>query len=92
KFALVEGKKLLINPRVVNGETVGDSLPTDSDALKAIAKHHEEVQLILDWKDESKHLSAFVDKIKDFIEPDGKLHGDFKQVGTVTLRYAAANP
>ncbi|MGZ7312303.1 hypothetical protein ACXWQU_09290, partial [Streptococcus pyogenes] len=39
KFALVEGKKLLINPRVVNGETVGDSLPTDSDALKAIAKH-----------------------------------------------------
>ncbi|WP_336325163.1 DNA polymerase, partial [Porphyromonas pogonae] len=56
------------------------------------AKHHEEVQLILDWKDESKHLSAFVDKIKDFIEPDGKLHGDFKQVGTVTLRYAAANP
>lgn len=92
KFALVEGKKLLINPRVVNGETVGDSLPADSDALKAIAKHHEEVQLILDWKDESKHLSAFVDKIKDFIEPDGKLHGDFKQVGTVTLRYAAANP
>lgn len=92
KFALVDGKKLLINPKVVNGETIGESLPADGDALKAIAKHHEEVNLILQYKDEAKHLSSFVEKINDYIEPDGKLHGDFKQVGTVTLRYAAANP
>ncbi|WAX12616.1 DNA polymerase [Enterococcus phage EC99P1] len=92
KFALVDGKKLVVNPKVVNGEVIGDSLPADSKAMGAIAKHHEAVQLILDWKDESKHLSAFVEKMDSFIEPDGKLHGDFKQVGTVTLRYAAANP
>lgn len=92
KFALIDGKKLVVNPKVVNGEVEGDSLPADSKAMEAIAKHHEAVQLILDWKDESKHLSAFVEKMDSFIEPDGKLHGDFKQVGTVTLRYAAANP
>lgn len=91
-FALVEGKKLLVNPRVVNGETVGDSLPADGAALKAISKHHEAVKLIIDYKDEAKHLSSFVEGITDFIQPDGKLHGEFKQVGTVTGRYAAANP
>lgn len=92
KFALVDGKKLLVNPKVVNGETVGESLPADGAALKAISKHHGAVKMILDYKDEAKHLSSFVEGITDFIQSDGKLHGEFKQVGTVTGRYAAANP
>lgn len=92
KFALVDGKKLLVNPKVVNGETIGESLPADGAALKAISKHHGAVKMILDYKDEAKHLSSFVEGITDFIQPDGKLHGEFKQVGTVTGRYAAANP
>ena len=67
-------------------------LSADSDALKAIAKHAPELKDLLELKDLTKHLTSFVEKIPAMVSPDGRLHGDFKQSSTVTLRYTASNP
>ncbi|QOC57397.1 DNA polymerase I [Enterococcus phage 9181] len=67
-------------------------LSADSDALKAIAKHAPELRDLLELKDLTKHLTSFVEKIPTMVSPDGRLHGDFKQSSTVTLRYTASNP
>ncbi|WQZ01521.1 DNA polymerase [Enterococcus phage EF_RCK] len=69
-----------------------NKLQANAKAMKKIAKAVDEVQDILDYKDLTKHLTAFVNKIDTFIAPDGKLHGQFNQFGTVTRRFSASNP
>lgn len=69
-----------------------NKLQANAKAMKKIAKAVDEVQDILDYKDLTKHLTAFVNKIDTFIAPDGKLHGQFNQFGTVTGRFSASNP
>jgi len=96
KFAMTKSGSIILDPKVDKGSTVisktGAKLPADSDALKSIAKHAPEVKDLLELKDLTKHLTSFVEKIPKMISPDGRLHGDFKQSSTVTLRYTASNP
>lgn len=69
-----------------------NKLQANSKALKKIANVAPEIQDLLELKDLTKYMSSFLEPIDTFIQPDGKLHGDFNQVGTVTLRYSASNP
>lgn len=65
---------------------------TDSKTLKVLAKFDEGCKLLVEYKDIVKHLSSFVEKIPELIQPDGKIHGSFKQTGTVTGRFSSLNP
>ena len=65
---------------------------TDSKTLKILAKYDEGCKLLVEYKDIVKHLSSFVEKLPDMIKPDGKIHGSFKQTGTVTGRFSSVNP
>ena len=69
-----------------------NKLQADSKALKKISNGVPEIKDLLELKDLTKHLTGFVNAMDRFIAPDGKLHGQFNQVGTVTLRYSASNP
>lgn len=96
-FALMPNGSVILDP-IVNAEgkvvpkNDRNKLQANAKAMKKIAKAVDEVQDILDYKDLTKHLTAFVNKIDTFIAPDGKLHGQFNQFGTVTGRFSASNP
>ncbi|BAM20912.1 DNA polymerase [Enterococcus phage BC611] len=96
-FALMPNGSVILDPMVnAEGKVVPkndrNKLQANAKAMKKIAKAVDEVQDILDYKDLTKHLTAFVNKIDTFIAPDGKLHGQFNQFGTVTGRFSASNP
>lgn len=65
---------------------------TDAKTLKILAKYDEGCSVLVEYKDIVKHLSSFVEKIPEMIKPDGKIHGGFKQTGTVTGRFSSVNP
>lgn len=108
KFAMLKSGAIILDPVVTKDFRInnkpypeevtnitsktGAKLSADSDALKAIAQHAPEVNDLLELKDLKKHLTSFVEKVPEMISPDGRLHGDFRQSSTVTLRYTASNP
>lgn len=65
---------------------------TDAKTLKTLSKYDEGCKLLVEYKDIVKHLSSFVEKLPEMIKPDGKIHGSFKQTGTVTGRFSSVNP
>lgn len=65
---------------------------TDAKTLKILAKYDEGCKILVEYKDIVKHLSSFVEKLPEMIKPDGKIHGSFKQTGTVTGRFSSVNP
>lgn len=65
---------------------------TDAKTLKILAKYDEGCKILVEYKDIVKHLSSFVEKLPEMVKPDGKIHGSFKQTGTVTGRFSSVNP
>lgn len=55
-------------------------------------KHHPVIKLLQKYKDDTKQLTGFVETIDSFIQPDGKLHGSFKQNGAKTGRFSSSEP
>ncbi|MDA2738435.1 DNA polymerase [Bacillus cereus group sp. Bc015] len=55
-------------------------------------KHHPVIKLLQKYKDDTKQLTGFVETIDTFIQPDGKLHGSFKQNGARTGRFSSSEP
>lgn len=97
RFAMKSSGAIILDPIIndkgeVEASNSRNKLSADSKALKKIATHAPEVKDLLELKDLVKYMSSFLEPIDTFIQPDGKLHGDFKQTGTVTLRYSASNP
>lgn len=65
---------------------------TDAKTLKVLAKYDLGCKLLVEYKDITKHLSSFVEKIPEMVQSDGRIHGSFKQTGTVTGRFSSVNP
>lgn len=65
---------------------------TDAKTLKILSKYDEGCRVLVEYKDIVKHLSSFVEKLPEMVKPDGKIHGSFKQTGTVTGRFSSINP
>ncbi|MHC5291095.1 DNA polymerase I [Bacillus licheniformis] len=55
-------------------------------------KNHPVIRLLQKFKDDTKQLNGFVVPIREFIQPDGKLHGSFKQNGARTGRFSSSEP
>lgn len=71
----------------------------DAKTLKQLAKHHPEVQKLVDYRELNKLLSTYIDPLpakvrKDVgdLKGDYRLHGQFNQTGTVTGRWASREP
>ncbi|GAK00885.1 DNA polymerase I [Geomicrobium sp. JCM 19055] len=64
---------------------------TGKDELKPY-KAHPVIEKLQKYKDDTKQLTGFVEKIHTFIQRDGKLHGSFKQNGARTGRFSSAEP
>lgn len=70
----------------------GHKLSTDVNTLKILSEHHEGVKLLLSFREKSKLLGTYIDALPQRIQNDGRVHGTFNQMGTVTGRYSANNP
>lgn len=63
---------------------------TDSDTLKEL--NHPLCELILNYREYAKLISTYIDKLGECAERDGRVHGEFNQVGTDTGRFSSNNP
>lgn len=70
---------------------------TDKLALKALTHHSNKdvskfSQLILDYRKIYKMLNTFLQELKTYYQPDGKIHAHFWQAGTRTGRFSSSDP
>lgn len=65
---------------------------TDAKTLKALQYKHESIPLLLEYRELTKLLGTYVEALPRLVAKDGRLHGQFNQVATVTGRFASRNP
>lgn len=63
----------------------------DQNLLAFIRKKYSLVDQYLEWKNSVTRVSA-VEKLLESIGPDGRIHCNYRQMGTETGRLSAANP
>ena len=63
---------------------------TDNETLSAIG--HPLCELILNYRGYAKLISTYIDKMAECAKYDGRVHGEFNQVGTDTGRFSSNNP
>lgn len=63
---------------------------TDSETLKLL--DHPLGELILNYRGYDKLLSTYIDKMAECAKNDGRVHGEFNQLGTDTGRFSSNNP
>lgn len=65
---------------------------TSIDYLKTLVNHHPIVPLILEHRKYAKLVSTYIEGLKNYIFPDGKLHAIFNQALTTTGRLSSSEP
>lgn len=74
---------------------------TNAKVLKKLAKEHEDVSALLEYRDLTKMYNTYVKKLPKLIRKDvpehglkgdNRLHGQFNQTGTVTGRFSSDDP
>ncbi|MBP9763378.1 MAG: hypothetical protein KBD10_01365 [Candidatus Pacebacteria bacterium] len=65
---------------------------TKEEVLQKLLGTHPIIDLIMDYRELSKLVSTYIDKIPDMIAKDGRLHPRFVQTGTTTGRMSSQDP
>ncbi|WP_328597293.1 DNA polymerase [Heliobacterium mobile] len=65
---------------------------TDVKTLKSLQGEHEGIAHLLNYRGLTKLLGTYVDALPEQIQSDGRLHGSFNQVQTVTGRFSSSEP
>ncbi|MBC9786785.1 DNA polymerase I, partial [Heliobacterium chlorum] len=61
---------------------------TDVKTLKALKERHPGIEHLLKYRELTKLLSTYVEALPERIKSDGRIHGSFNQVATVTGRFS----
>lgn len=64
---------------------------TAKDELKKY-KSYEVIEKLLEYRELHKLNKDFISRLRDFIQPDGKVHGSFSQNGARTGRFSSKEP
>lgn len=73
-------------------KTATGARTTREDELLKMADQHPIIGEILSYRELSKLLGTYVEKLPGLAGPDGRLHATFLQTGTVTGRMGCENP
>ena len=65
---------------------------TDVSVLEKLVDYHPIIELILDYRKNSKLKSTYCDGLSKQIAQDGRIHTTFKQTQTLTGRLSSAEP
>lgn len=74
-------------------DDVSGKRSTDKKTLKVLAKKFVGCEVLLKYRDLNKLYSTYILPLPEKVaERDARLHGQFRQDGTVTGRFASSNP
>jgi DNA polymerase-1 len=73
-------------------KTATGARTTREDELLKLADEHPIIMEVLNYRELSKLLGTYVEKLPELIADDGRLHATFLQTGTVTGRMGCENP
>ena len=73
-------------------KTSSGSYSTKEDVLQKLIEVNPIAGKILEFRELSKLLGTYIDKIPDMVSKDGRLHATFLQSGTTTGRMASQDP
>ena len=65
---------------------------TNAKVLSELARDHEIVRLILDWREKSKIKSTYLDTLGPLRRGDGRVHTTYNQTITATGRLSSSDP
>ena len=65
---------------------------TNAKVLSDLAREHEIVRLILDWREKSKIKSTYLDTLGPLRRGDGRVHTTYNQTITATGRLSSSDP
>lgn len=65
---------------------------TNAKVLSDLARDHEIVRLILDWREKSKIKSTYLDTLGPLRRGDGRIHTTYNQTITATGRLSSSDP
>lgn len=65
---------------------------TNAKVLSNLARDHEIVRLILDWREKSKIKSTYLDTLGPLRRGDGRVHTTYNQTITATGRLSSSDP
>ena len=86
---LFDKMKLVAKPK----KTRTGQYSTAEDTLSYLAKDHEIIQQVLDYRGLSKLKSTYIDALPEQIEPStGRVHTDYMQTVAATGRLSSNNP
>lgn len=74
------------------GKKTKSGYSTAADVLEKLAEDHEIVADILNYRTLTKLNSTYAEGLLNFIQADGRIHGEFNQMVTATGRISSTNP
>lgn len=74
------------------GKKTKSGYSTAADVLEKLAEDHEIVADILNYRTLSKLNSTYAEGLLNYIQADGRIHGEFNQMVTATGRISSTNP
>ena len=78
--------------KLPHGKKTKTGYSTAADVLEKLAPDYPIVGDILEYRTLAKLKSTYADGLAEYIESDGRIHGDFNQTVTATGRLSSANP
>jgi DNA polymerase-1 len=75
-----------------NGGRTKTGWATGSEVLQPLAREHEIVAKVLEYREVTKLKNTYVDVIPKLLGADGRLHTSFNQTATATGRLSSTNP
>jgi DNA polymerase-1 len=73
-------------------KTATGARTTREEELAKMADLHPIINDVLAYRELQKLVSTYIEKIPGLVAPDGRLHAEFLQTGTVTGRMGCQNP
>lgn len=65
---------------------------TGVEVLSVLAPQHEIAQEVLNWRELTKLKSTYADALERYIQPDGRIHTTYNQIGAATGRLSSNEP
>lgn len=84
-------KKLNIAAKKIK-KTAGGAISTSYENLIKIKDEHKIIELILEYREQFKVLSTYIEPIIELTDKKGRLHTSYLQTGTATGRLSSEHP
>ncbi len=86
------GEILFVKLGMKGGKKTKSGYSTAADVLEKLAEDHEIVADILNYRTLTKLNSTYAEGLLNYIQADGRIHGEFNQMVTATGRISSTNP